>query len=338
VGVSKSAPPLDRHATGSCDRMPQLPTGTVTLLFTDIEGSTRLLQQLGDGYRPVIADHHRLLREAFEARGQVVEDRGDGLFAVFARAADALVAAVAAQRSIAAHPWPASPDGGGGVSLRVRIGLHSGEPTLIGSNYVGLDVHRAARICDAGHGGQILLSAATRELVESQLPDGVALRDLGEHRLRDLQRLERLAQATIADLPQEFRPPRTVTRAPNNLPVARDQIVGREREIEAARDLLLRPDVGLVTLTGPGGAGKTRLGLQTATTLLEQFEDCVFLVLLAPIGDPELVSPTIAAAPGLHEAQRSGLDALKQHLREKQVQLLLDKFEQILPAASPTAR
>src|SRR5688572_12877629 len=189
--------------------MTELPTGMVTLLFTDLVGSTRLLQQLGDGYRSVIADHHRLLREAIQVHGHEVEDRGDGIFAVFARAADALAAAVTAQRTLSAHPWPACPacpgpeeprEGrrGGGMTLGVRMALHTGDPALVGGNYVGLDVHRAARLCDAGHGGQVLLSAATRELVEHHLPDGLTLRDLGEHRLRDLHHTERIYQAVIA--------------------------------------------------------------------------------------------------------------------------------------------
>ena len=312
--------------------MPELPSGTVTMLFTDIVGSTRLLQQLGDGYRAVIADHHRLLREAILVHGHVVEDRGDGLFAVFARAADALSAAANAQRAIAAHPWP---EGG---AVLVRMGLHSGDPALVGANYVGLDVHRAARLCDAAHGGQVLLSAATRELVEQHLPDDVTLRDLGEHRLRDLQRPERIFQAVIAGLPDDFPPPRTVNRRPNNLPVARVPILGRDAEVAAARDLLLRDDVGLVTLTGPGGAGKTRLGLQIATTLLDQFEDGVYLVLLAPISDPGLVPATIARALGLRETtDRPLTDALVDYLRERQVLLVLDNFEQIVPAATVVA-
>ena len=312
--------------------MPDLPSGTVTMLFTDIVGSTRLLQRLGDAYRPVIADHHRLLRATIQAYGHEVEDRGDGLFAVFTRAVDALTAAVAAQRALAAHPWPE------GAAVQVRVGLHTGDPALVGNNYVGLDVHRAARLCDAAHGGQVLLSAATRELVEQHLPDDVTLRDLGEHRLRDLQRPERIYQAVIAGLPADFPPPRTVAGRPNNLPVARVPIIGRDGEVAAARDLLLREDVGLVTLTGPGGAGKTRLGLQIAAALLDQFEDGVYLVLLAPISDPGLVPATIARALGLREAaDRPIADVLTDHLRERQVLLLLDNFEQILPAAPVVA-
>jgi predicted ATPase/class 3 adenylate cyclase len=261
-----------------------------------------------------------------------VEDRGDGLFAVFTRAVDALAAAAAAQRALAAHPWP---DGG---PVRVRMALHTGDPALVGATYVGLDVHRAARLCDAGHGGQVLLSAATRELVGRQLPEDVTLRDLGDHRLRDLLRPERIYQAVIGGLPDAFPPPRTVGRTPNNLPVARGPLIGRDDDLALARDLLLRDDVGLVTLTGPGGAGKTRLGLQIAATLLDRFEDGVFLVMLAPIRDPALVPVTIAQALGLRVAtDRPPLDHVVEYLRDRQVLLLLDNFEQLLPAAPVVA-
>jgi predicted ATPase/class 3 adenylate cyclase len=308
--------------------MPELPSGTVTMLFTDIVGSTRLLQQLGDGYQPVIADHHRLLREAIQVHGHEVEHRGDGIFAVFSRAADALTAAVAAQRALSAHPWPA------GAAVRVRMGLHTGDPALVGANYVGLDVHRAARLCDAGHGGQVLLSAATRELVAHHLPDDVTLRDLGEHRLRDLQRSERIYEAVIAGLPETFLPLRTIGGAPNNLPSARTSIIGRDDEIAQARALLLRDDVGLVTLTGPGGAGKTRLGLQIATSLLDRFEDGVYLVMLAPVSDQALVPATIATALGLRATtDRPLFEVVKEYLHERRLLLVLDNFEQLLPAA-----
>src|SRR3970040_89587 len=163
--------------------MPGLPTGTVTFLFTDIEGSTRLLQSLGDRYAEVLAAQRQLLREACQASGgQRVDTQGDAVFVAFPRARDALAAAVAAQQAIAAHPWPE------GISVRVRMGLHTGEPLTASEGYVGMDVHRAARICAAGHGGQILLSDVTRKLVEEDLPEGVNLHDLGEPRLKDLTR------------------------------------------------------------------------------------------------------------------------------------------------------
>ena len=178
-----------------------LPTHTVTFLMTDIEGSTRLLQHLGEGYAAVLGDHSRLLRESFAAfNGHVVDTQGDAFCVAFARASDAVNAAIAAQLALAQHSWP---DGG---TVRVRMGAHTGEPTLVGDRYVGIDLHRAARICAAGHGGQVLLSEATYTLVESSLPAGVTTRDLGQHWLKDLRRPRRLFQLVIAELPSDFPP------------------------------------------------------------------------------------------------------------------------------------
>ncbi len=186
--------------------MRNLPTSTITLLFTDIEGSTRLLQRLGDRYAEVLAGCRHLLRGVFlDFHGHEVDTQGDAFFVVFARAADAVSAAVAAQRALAAHAWPE------GVEVRVRMGLHTGEPSLVAEGYVGVDVHHAARIMSAGHGGQVLLSQATRELVEHTLPEGVSLRDLGEHRLKDLQRPSHLFQLVIAGLPVDFPPLKTLS-------------------------------------------------------------------------------------------------------------------------------
>jgi class 3 adenylate cyclase len=182
-----------------------LPSGTVTCLFTDIEGSTRLLQHLRDRYPAVLEAHHRLLREAFQqCGGHAISTEGDGVFFVFTHARNAVTAAVLAQQTLAAHPWPQ------GTMVRVRMGLHTGEPTLTGSGYTGLDVHRAARIRDAGHGGQVLLSQTTRNLVERMLPRGVSLMDLGSHRLKDLPWPEPLFQLVIEGLPVEFKPIRCV--------------------------------------------------------------------------------------------------------------------------------
>ncbi|HET8854191.1 MAG TPA: protein kinase, partial [Ktedonobacteraceae bacterium] len=277
--------------------MRHLPRGTVTLLFTDIEGSTYLLQQLGDRYASVFTECRHLLRAVFQHwSGHEVDTQGDAFFVAFARATDALSAAVAAQRALASHTWPT------GVTVRVRMGLHTGEPELTPEGYVGLDVHHAARIMSAGHGGQILLSQTTRELVEHELPAKVSLRDLGVHRLKDLQRPTRLFQIVIADLPADFSPPKTLDNHSHNLPVQLTPLVGREREIAAVCALLSRPEVRLVTLTGPGGIGKTRLGLQVAAELSKLFPDGVFFVNLAPIGDVERVIATIAQTLGLWEA------------------------------------
>jgi predicted ATPase/class 3 adenylate cyclase len=311
-------------------RVPELPTGTVTLLFTDIEGSTRLLQQLGSRYTEVLADQRRILRAAFAAHsGHEVDTEGDAFFVAFPRAAAALACAFEAQRALAAHPWP------DGAAVRVRMGLHTGEPRLAGGNYVGLDVHRAARIGAAGHGGQVLLSQTTHDLVESELPDGIGLRDLGEHQLKDMRRPERIYQAVLPGLPADFPPLRTLDHHAHNLPEQPTPLLGRQREVAAVRALLLREDVRLVTLTGPGGIGKTRLGLQVAADLTERLSDGVFLVTLASITDPGLVAPTIAQTLGLREAGgRSASESLQAYLATKQLLLVLDNFEQVV-AASP---
>ena len=179
--------------------MQHLPAGTVTLLFTDIEGSTRLLQRLGERYADVLAECRHLLRSAFHQwQGYEVDTQGDAFFVAFARASDAVAAAVDGQRALASHPWP------DGVTVRVRMGLHTGEPHLTSEGYVGLDVHRAARIMSAGHGGQVLLSRTTSDLVEHALPEGVSLLDLGAHRLKDLQQPSQLFQLVIAGLPADF--------------------------------------------------------------------------------------------------------------------------------------
>ena len=305
-----------------------LPTGTVTLLFSDIEGSTRLLQQLGAGYEMVLADCRILLRRAFQAHhGQEVDTQGDSFFVAFARATDAAEAAVEMQRALAFHAWP------NGVTVRVRMGLHTGEPSQTAEGYVGLDVHHAARIMGVGHGGQVLLSQTTRDLVEHDLPGGVSLQDLGAHRLKDLQHPSHLFQLVIAGLPADFPPLLTLDRRPNNLPIQFTTFIGREQEVSTVQHLLQRAGVRLLTLTGPGGTGKTRLGLQVAAELSEVFPDGVFFVNLAPISDPALVVPTIAQTLEVKEvADQALLDLVKALLREKQVLLLLDNFEQVVGA------
>jgi predicted ATPase/class 3 adenylate cyclase/DNA-binding CsgD family transcriptional regulator len=310
--------------------MSQLPTGTVTLLFTDIEGSTLLLQQVGERYASVLETCRHLLRAAFYTyHGHEIDTQGDAFFVAFARATDAVSAAVAAQRTLATHPWP------DGVSVRVRMGMHTGEPELASEGYLGLDVHRAARIMSAGHGGQILLSQATRDLVEHDLPDGVSLRDLGEHRLKDLQRPSRLFQLIIADLPADFPPLKTLDSRPNNLPVQLTPLIGRGQEVAAVQQLLQREDVRLVTLTGPGGTGKTRLGLQVAAELCDLFPDGVYFVNLAPLSDPAFVVLTIAQTLGIREVVGQPLlEHLKGELQQKQLLLMLDNFEQVVSTAS----
>ncbi|HSC49947.1 MAG TPA: adenylate/guanylate cyclase domain-containing protein [Gaiellaceae bacterium] len=308
--------------------MAELPTGTVTLLFTDIEGSTRLLRRVGDAYADLLGEHRRLLAEAFEHhRGTIVDSEGDAFFVAFASARDAAAGAEAGQRALAEHPWP------GGEELRVRMGLHTGEPRLVEGRYVGLDVHHAARVMAAGHGGQVLLSESTRAL----LGDGPRLRDLGEHRLKDLSHPQRLYQLEADGLPAEFPPLKTLDNRPTNLPVQPNELIGRERELEEAA-ALLRNGLRALTLTGPGGTGKTRLALQLAADVVEEFPDGVFFVSLAPVRDWELVAPTIARTLGLREQPgETVLETLDGYLGDKELLLVLDNFEQVLAAAPAAA-
>jgi len=313
--------------------MSQLPTGTVTLLFTDIEGSTLLIQQLGERYADIVATCRQLLRTAFQQwNGVEVDTQGDALFVVFARASDALSAGIDMQRALASHDWP------NGAAVALRIGLHTGEPTRTAEGYVGLDVHHAARIMSVGLGGQVLLSQTTHELVKHTLPEGVSLRDLGEHRLKDLQLPSHLYQLIIEGLPADFPPLKSLDNCPNNLPVQSTALIGREKELAASLSLLQREKVRLLTLTGPGGTGKTRLGLQVAAELIDLFPDGVYFVNLAPISDPDLVVPTLAQTLDVKEIAGHPLfDLLKASLRWKHLLLLLDNFEQVVDAAMDVA-
>jgi predicted ATPase/DNA-binding CsgD family transcriptional regulator len=286
-------------------------------------------QQPGENYPDVLADCQPLLRTIFyQWHGHAVDMRGDALLVAFARATDAVLAAVEAQRAIATRPWPEE------VIVRVRIGLHTGEPLLTSEGYIGPDVHRSARIMSAAHGGQILLSQTTANLVEQELPDDVMLRDLGEYHLKDLGRPSRLFQLVSSDLPATFPPLKTLDIYPNNLPVQLTPFLGREQELIAIQHLLRRKKVRLLTLTGPGGIGKTRLGLQAAAELADHFANGVYFVNLAPISDPMLVLPTIADTLSLREAAGQPMpEYLKAQLQEKQMLLLLDNFEQVVKAA-----
>jgi predicted ATPase/class 3 adenylate cyclase len=310
--------------------LPRLPTGTVTFLFTDIEGSTRLQQRVGPGYAAVRDQHHHTLRAAFLAHdGVEVDTQGDAFFVAFPTAPAALAAACDATRALAASAWPE-----GGV-VRVRMGLHTGAPLLTPAGYVGLDVVRAARIASAGHGGQILLSAATRALVEDALPDGTTLRDLGAHRLKDLLRPEHLTQLVLSGLPADFPPLKTLDAHPHNLPIQPTPLLGREEQVAALCALLRREDVRLVTLTGPGGIGKTHLSTQVAAELVEDFADGVWFVRLSRLTDPTLVLATISQTLGLRECGGAPLaETLREYLRAKRLLLVLDNFEQVVDAAA----
>jgi predicted ATPase/class 3 adenylate cyclase len=305
-----------------------LPTGTVSLLCTDIEGSTRLLQTLGERYADALAEHRRLLRTAFaEHCGCEVDTQGDAFFYAFARAHDAVAGAVAAQRALTAHAWPQ------GLAIRVRIGIHTGEPTATGEGYVGIDVHRAARVMSAGHGGQVLLTQSTRDLLSGELSDAVSLRDLGEHRLKDLTHPQRLYQLVIPGLENDFPTPKTLEARPTNLPIQPTPLIGREQQVTEAVALARQEGIRLVTLTGAGGSGKTRLSLQVAAELVADFEDGVFFVDLASITDPHLFIPTVSQTLSVRERPGESLsETLKDYLRDKKLLLVFDNFEQLLDA------
>ena len=291
-----------------------LPTGTVTLLFTDVERSTTLLRRLGADYGAALETHRRLLRDAFgRFDGHEVDTQGDAFFFAFSRASDAVHAAAAGQRALAAADWPG----------RVRMGLHTGEPLLGREGYVGLDVHLASRICGAAHGGQVLLSAGT-----SDLSQDVELRDLGLHRLKDIEQPTHLFQLGL----DEFPPPRTA--ATTNLPSPANRLIGRARELGAALELLSRPDVRLLTLTGPGGTGKSRLALELAAVLARERRDGAQLVPLAPLGDAALVPSAIARVVGAREPT---LAAVIEVLATSDRLLLLDNVEHVADAATSFA-
>lgn len=310
--------------------MGSLPTGTVTFLFTDVEGSTRLLQDVGDDYRRILDAHSAILRAAIASySGIVVSTEGDSFFAVFTSPDDAIAAAVDFQRGLESHDWK------GEARIRVRAGIHTGEGATGGDNYVGIDVHRAARIGAAGHGGQVLVSNSTAVLVQDHLPEGVALRSMGSHRLKDLTRPEALHQLLIEGLRTDFPPLKTLDFVPNNLPVELTSFVGRG---ELANVLAQLEQARIVTLTGPGGTGKTRLALQVAAELTGRFVDGVWFVPLAAIREPDLMTSAVATTLGLQPLADDPDGRLAEYLRTKQVLLVLDNFEQVIEAAPKVTR
>ncbi|HEV8401738.1 MAG TPA: adenylate/guanylate cyclase domain-containing protein, partial [Candidatus Limnocylindrales bacterium] len=314
-------------ASGVAAGRPDLPTGTVTFLFSDIEGSTRLLQALGDRYPTLLEQQADLVRAAIaEGDGVEVGTEGDSFFVVFPTPAGAVRTAVAIQRSLAAATWP------DGSDVKLRIGIHTGEGHRGGDDYVGLDVHRAARIAAVAHGGQVLLSAETEALSGRALPDGVDLRDLGHHRLKDLDREERIYQLVIDGLPADFPPIRSLDAGRSHLPEPLTSLVGRGRQVDEVVRLV--EESRLVTLTGPGGTGKTRLAIGAAERLRPAFVDGAFFVALDLVRETSLVASVVAGELGLVETRdRTPTEALTEHLRDRSVLLVLDNFEQILEAA-----
>jgi predicted ATPase/class 3 adenylate cyclase len=310
--------------------MRELPTGTVTMLFSDIEGSTALLGRLGERYGEALFAQRALMRAAISAcRGVEVGTEGDSFFVVFESADDALRCCLAAQRALAGHDWP------GGVAVRVRMGLHSGEPAVQEDDYVGMDVHRAARIAAAAHGGQAVLSEATRQLAASQLAGDVSARDLGWHRLKDIEAPERIYQLVAPGLPEQF-PPLKSLGAQTRLPVPMTPLVGRERDLEHVRTALTRPGMRLVTLTGTGGVGKTRLALAAAVSLGQAFQHGVFFVALAAVRDAGVMWKVIA--DGLDVVgDGSAADAVTGYLRDRDALLVVDNLEQLDGAAAVVA-
>ena len=303
--------------------MSDLPSGTVTLLFTDVEGSTRLLLRGGDDAARALAEHRRLLKSAFaDAGGFEVDTQGESFLIAFADAGAAAAAATAAQRALAAHRWPS------GSEVRVRMGIHTGTPALAEHGYAGFDVHKGARICAVAHGGQVVLSKAARE----SLDDAVELLDLGAHRLKDLEQPEQLFQLAEDGLPVEFPPLRSLSST--NLPVPPNPLVGREQELAEVSALVRTDGVRIVTLTGAGGSGKTRLALEAAAAHVGEFRDGVYFIGLASVAEPERLAAAIAQPLGVREVAGVSLwETLAAEIRDRETLLVLDNFEQLVSAS-----
>ena len=297
------------------------------MLFSDIEGSTALLSRLGDRYGEALSAHRAMLRRAIAAwGGREMSTEGDSFFVVFGSAADAVGCALAAQGELARYDWP------GGDPVRVRMGLHSGEPTPHEDNYIGMDVHRAARIAATAHGGQVVLSEATVGLA-APLPDGVSVVDLGLHRLKDIAAPERIYQLAGPGLREDFPRLKSLgTQA--SLPVPATPLVGRDEDLARLRAALSGPGVRLVTLTGTGGVGKTRLSLAAAAALETAFPHGVFFVALAAVRDADVMWKTLADSL---DVDGEGQAAVTEHVRDRRALLVLDNLEQLHGAAGVVA-
>ncbi len=321
AGVTRPVP-----VVGSQGR--ELPTGVVTLLFTDIEGSTLLLGRLGEQYADALSAQRTIMRAAI-ARNHGLElgTEGDSFFAVFGSAGDAVQCCVAAQQALGRYEWPE------GATVRVRMGLHCGQPEPYESGYVGMDVHRAARIAAAAHGGQVVLSEAAWRLAEPGLPPGIDVRDLGFHRLKDIEEPEHIYQLTGPGLAEGF-PPLKSLGAPSSLPAPATPLVGRQADLDRLVGVLTDPQVRLVTLTGPGGVGKTRLAIEAAALLDHGFPHGVYFIALAAVQDPDVMWKTIAGNLG---AERDEAAAVTAYLRDRRLLLVLDNLEQLTAAAGVIA-
>src|SRR5215203_3060802 len=322
---------LSREAKEDIKAVVSPPTGTVTFLFTDIEGSTKLWEHNAQAMQAALARHDELLRRAIEERGgYVFKTVGDAFCAAFSTAIAPLEASLFAQRVLLSQEGWSEETG----PLRVRMALHVSGAEERDGDYFGPPLNRVARLLSAAHGGQVLLSAAAQEMVRDQLPVGTSLRDLGEHRLTDLFRPERVFQLSAPDLPVEFPPLRTLDVYRNNLPLQPTPLVGREKEVAQVCDLLRGDETRLLTLSGPGGTGKTRLALQAAADLLEDFPDGTFFVPLATLSEAQQFLPVVAEMLGVRETGEQRFDEiLKDYFHERQLLLILDNFEQVLGAA-----
>lgn len=304
--------------------------GTITFLFTDIEGSTKLWEEHPDAMRQAVMRHDELAQEIVRRHnGRILKSKleGDSIFAIFPVATDAIAAAVDIQRAITTEPWPED------IAIRVRMALHTGDAQLRDEDYYGPSVNRCARLRAIAHGGQIVISLATEELARDSLPPGVSLDDMGMHRLRDLTRPEQVFQVIADGLRVDFPPLKSLDVLPNNLPQQVTSFIGREKEIAEVKALLTT--TRLLTLTGSGGAGKTRLSLQVAADLLDRYEDGVWFVELAPLSDPALVHQAIASALGVREeAGRPISQTLTEYLKAKEVLLVIDNCEHLLQAVA----
>src|SRR5918995_3626044 len=314
--------------------MPQFPSGTVTFLFTDIEQSTKGWERDAAAARVVVERHIALIRQTVESESGVhFKTIGDATQSAFATAPQGVAAALHAQRALLGEPWPSAEQ-----RPRVRMALHAGTAEPRDGDYLAACLNRLARLLDSAHGEQILLSSTIAELASEELPQSVTLKALGEFRLRDILQPEEVFQLCHPSLRADFPPLNTPGHLPHNLPTHPTPFLGREREVEEAVGLLLQPGVRLVTLTGPGGVGKTRLGMRVTAEALEAFPDGAFMVDLARLTDPDLVPSATATTLGLREQPaRSITDILRDYLQDRRILLLFDNFEHLLPAATVVA-